>query len=98
MYKLLLALIASSFMTGCIKSTEPTTLGEAPVPVPAPFEDLDTLATNDWWNRGSNPIIEMKVARNEVVAFGMYTVSNGTLKLSAQLYTPYIQKKHGKSA
>lgn len=59
------------------------------VPVAAPFEDLDTLATNDWWNRGPNPIIQLDVPRKEVIAFGLYTVSNQTLKLSAQLFPLY---------
>ncbi len=54
--------------------------------VKAPFEGLDTLATNDWWNRAENPIIDLKVPRKEVVAFGIYTVSNATLKMTAQLY------------
>ena len=57
--------------------------------VVAPFEDVDTLAINDWWNREANPIINLKVARDSVVAFGIYTVSNNTLKLSAQLYPLY---------
>ena len=60
-----------------------------PAYVQAPFEELDTLATNDWWNRAENPIINLKVPRNEVVAFGIYTVANETLKLSAQLYPLY---------
>jgi len=55
----------------------------------APFTDLDTLAVNDWWNRGSSPIINMKVAREEVIAFGLYTVADKTLKLSAQLFPLY---------
>jgi len=55
----------------------------------APFEGLDTLATNDWWNRGESRIIDMKVPRNEVLAFGIYTVSNNTLKLTAQLFPLY---------
>lgn len=59
------------------------------VPVQAPFEELDTLAVNDWWNRDSSDIINMKVPRSEVVAFGIYTVSNNTLKLTAQLYPLY---------
>ena len=50
---------------------------------------MDTLAINDWWNRKDNPIIDLKVNRDSVVAFGMYTVSNNTLKLSAQLYPLY---------
>lgn len=58
-------------------------------PVVAPFTDLDTICTNDWWNRAPNPIHNVKVERNQVVAFGLYTVSKGTLKLSAQLYPLY---------
>jgi hypothetical protein len=58
-------------------------------PVIAPFSDVDTLATNDWWNRADNPIINLKVDRDSVVAFGLYTVSQNTLKLSAQLYPLY---------
>ncbi|SER38809.1 alkaline phosphatase D family protein [Neolewinella agarilytica] len=55
----------------------------------APFSGLDTLATNDWWNRKWNPIIDLKVSRDSVIAFGAYTVSEGTLKLMAQLYPLY---------
>ena len=57
--------------------------------VKAPFSDLDTLATNDWWNRKTSEIIDMKVPRDQVVAFGIYTVSNNTLKLTAQLFPLY---------
>jgi len=58
-------------------------------PVMAPFTDLDTICTNDWWNRAPNPIHKVKVERDQVVAFGLYTVSKGVLKLSAQLYPLY---------
>ena len=58
-------------------------------PVKAPFEGLDTICTNDWWNRAPNPIHDVKVDRDRVIAFGLYTVSKGTLKLSAQLYPLY---------
>ncbi len=58
-------------------------------PIIATFEKLDTIATNDWWNRPTNPIIDVKVPREEVVAFGMYTVSNGILKMTAQLFPLY---------
>jgi hypothetical protein len=58
-------------------------------PVIAPFTGLDTICTNDWWNRAPNPIHDVKVERDRVVAFGMYTVMNHTLKLSAQLYPLY---------
>ena len=57
--------------------------------VMAPFKDLDTICTNDWWNRADNPIINVKVPRNEVIAFGLYTVSNAKLKLSAQFFPLY---------
>jgi len=58
-------------------------------PVIAPFEGIDTLAINDWWNRGPSEIIDVKVEREDVVAFGIYTVSNGVLKLTAQLFPLY---------
>ena len=58
----------------------------------APFTKLDTLATNDWWNRASSKIIDMKVSREEVIAFGIYTVSDNTLKLSAQLFPLYPEE------
>jgi len=61
-------------------------------PVVAPFSEVDTLAINDWWNRSDNPIINLKVGRDSVVAFGIYTVSNKTLKLSAQLYPLYPEE------
>lgn len=58
-------------------------------PIQAPFEGLDTIATNDWWNRMPNKIIDVKVPREEVVAFGIYTVNEGTMKMSAQLFPLY---------
>ncbi|QDU58446.1 alkaline phosphatase D family protein [Aeoliella mucimassa] len=60
-----------------------------PPPVVAPFKKLDTVCVNDWWNREASPIIDVKVPRDQVVAFGVYTVSEGTLKLTAQLYPLY---------
>ena len=61
-------------------------------PLIAPFTGLDTICTNDWWNRAPNPIHKVKVERDQVVAFGMYTVMNKTLKLSAQLYPLYPEE------
>lgn len=69
-----------------------------PPPVLAPFQKgEDLLSTNDWWNRPTpkdprKRIIDLKVPRSEVVAFGLYTVSNNTLKLSAQLYPLYPEE------
>lgn len=62
---------------------------ELKAPIIAPFEGLDTIATNDWWNRAKNPIIDVNVSRDSVIAFGIYTVSERTLKLSAQLFPLY---------
>lgn len=58
-------------------------------PVRAPFERVDSLCINDWWNRKPSAIIETRVPRDEVIGFGIYTVANSTLKLSAQLYPLY---------
>ena len=74
------------WMLSCSNEQAPT---EMVPPVLAPFESLDTLAVNDWWNRGPSKIIDVKVSRDSVIAFGIYTVSNNTLKLSAQLFPLY---------
>ena len=58
----------------------------------APFEGLDTIATNDWWKRGPNAIIDVKVERHEVIGFALYTVSNRTMKMTAQLYPLYPEE------
>ncbi|NMH86885.1 hypothetical protein HHX25_05170 [Flavivirga sp. Y03] len=58
-------------------------------PVVAPFNGIDTIATNDWWNRKPNKIIDVNVDRENVIAFALYTVQDKTLKLSAQLFPLY---------
>ena len=58
----------------------------------APFSGLDVLATNDWWNQDPSHITRLDVGRDSVVAFGAYTVADGTLKLSAQLYPLYPEE------
>lgn len=58
-------------------------------PVQAPFEKLDTLCVNDWWNRKPSPIVDLRVPRDQVIAFGIYTVQDRVLKLSAQLFPLY---------
>ena len=55
----------------------------------APFTGVDSIAVNDWWNRKPNDIINVKVGRDSVIAFGAYTVANNTLKLTAQLFPLY---------
>ena len=85
----LLLLLHGSGCSPAVDTSNPTSFGPEDVPVVAPFEGLDTLATNDWWNRGPSEIIDMQVAREDVIAFGIYTVANGQLKLSAQLFPLY---------
>lgn len=80
-FKLVISLL---LLIGCNEKAEKDKEGIPPVI--APFSDVDTLAINDWWSRADNPIINLKVGRDSVVAFGIYTVSKNTLKLSAQLY------------
>lgn len=78
-------LLAGMFLSSCfVKSNSDSINWEQ-----APFEKLDTIATNDWWNRADNPIIDVRVPREEVIAFGLYTVHNKVLKLSAQLFPLY---------
>ena len=74
------ALASSSFFSSKAKSEEYQK---------SPFSDLDTLSTNDWWNRPENPIIDIKVERDNVIAFGIYTLSKNVLKLTAQLFPLY---------
>jgi hypothetical protein len=85
---LFIAAIFAFSSCGSHKTKEEKTASLKP-PVTAPFEGIDTLAINDWWNRASNPIVNLKVERDEVVAFGIYTVSNHTLKMTAQLFPLY---------
>ncbi|WP_299605336.1 alkaline phosphatase D family protein [uncultured Aquimarina sp.] len=82
-------LILSTLLLGCSnKKTQKETASD-PTYIESPFTGIDTIATNDWWNRKSNTIIDVKVPRGEVIAFGIYTVSNETLKLTAQLFPLY---------
>jgi len=84
MTPLLLGLLLSVLPT---VTQSPAVQGEPPVR--APFGELDSLCTNDWWNRDPSPIVETRVPRDEVIAFGIYTVHAGSLKLTAQLFPLY---------
>ena len=84
MMKKLIHFIALIFLiNACTDATDKKSMSPLVI---APFEGLDTLAVNDWWNRGTSIIIDMNVERKDVIAFGIYTVSNNSLKLSAQLF------------
>lgn len=69
-------------------AAQPAASGEAPVKAPF-LKREDSLCVNDWWNRPANPIIDLKVPRDQVVCFGIYTVHSRILKLTAQLYPLY---------
>lgn len=71
-----------------IAQADPVNHGEPPVKTTF-LKGEDSLCINDWWNRPANPIIDLKVPRDQVVCFGIYTVHNRILKLSAQLYPLY---------
>ncbi|MFY0652788.1 MAG: hypothetical protein JXQ96_12170 [Cyclobacteriaceae bacterium] len=91
--RLYLTYLLSFILIASCSSPKPKEKGndktEMVPPVIAPFDDVDILSINDWWNREENKIINLKVDRKDVVAFGIYTVANNTLKLSAQLYPLY---------
>jgi len=72
----------------CFAAAQTSEYGDPPVKAPF-LKKEDSLCINDWWNRPENPIIDLKVPRDQVVAFGIYTVQNRILKLSAQLYPLY---------
>lgn len=83
----------SSVLAGCWFFVQASVAQEAP-PFGADFPKLDGLATGEWWTkelqvekrRNAKQFIELKVPRDEVVAFAYYTVDGGTLKMSAQLF------------
>lgn len=60
-----------------------------PQPFGSEFPNLDSLAVGEWWQRtarGPNPPPAMDVPRDQVVAFALYTIDAGVLKLTAQLF------------
>jgi hypothetical protein len=71
-------LILFAALIPLILSAEKPDIGEPPVK--APFQkNEDSLCVNDWWNRKPNEIIDLKVPRDEVVCFGIYTVHDNVL-------------------
>ncbi len=64
-------------------------------PFGAEFQNLDSLVTGEWWAKsvaesknsdGQPPPPKLDVPRDQVVAFALYTVHGGVMKLTAQLY------------
>ncbi|NND96479.1 MAG: metallophosphoesterase [Pirellulaceae bacterium] len=52
------------------------------------FKNVETMATGEWWKVKPNRrrAMNLDVARDEVVAFAVYTHDHGTLKLTAQMF------------
>lgn len=53
------------------------------------FPNLDSLATGKWWEKtpkGQNPPPSMAVDRDKTIAFALYTIDEGVLGLSGQLF------------
>ncbi len=75
------------------RSSSPMVIGAEPevaLPFGPTFPSLDSLAIGEWWKaeltkKGTLPP-SMNVARDEVVAFALYTHDHGVLKLTAQLF------------
>ena len=72
---------------------------DVPQPFGAEFSGLDSLATGEWWTKGTvapgrgrnqgqgqPPPPPMDVPRDQVVAFALYTVHGSVMKMTAQLY------------
>ena len=72
---------------------------DASQPFGTEFPDLDSLATGEWWRkdaaasaqgkgkkRAETPPPSMDVPRDQVVAFALYTVQGGVVKMTAQLF------------
>ncbi|MEY4485343.1 MAG: hypothetical protein RL693_2795 [Verrucomicrobiota bacterium] len=65
---------------------------DAALPFGSTFPKLDSLAVGEWWKTGQPSTKKgalpppMDVARDEVVAFALYTHDHGVLKLSAQFF------------
>ena len=75
--------------------------GRQPIGPAAPFgpdyPHLDSQAVGEWWtmsagapapgsDRRAPNVVDLNVARDEVVVFALYTHDSGVLKVSAQLY------------
>lgn len=75
-------LILSNFLTAAVFAQEPAgVFGER-------YKNLETMATGEWWKVKPNRrrSMNLNVARDEVIAFAVYTHDHGTLKLTAQLF------------
>ena len=82
-------------MIWCLVSGAQLLTAQEEMPFGSDFPKLDGLTTGKWWEkslprnerpRRAKTLIDMNVPRENVVAFAIYTVGNGTLKMTAQLF------------
>ena len=81
LYSLLAILIPFSFSAAQAADIAPS------------LDEMDTAVKGEWWNKkhtGNQAWLEMvKVPRDQVVGFALYTVDRNTVKMTAQLYPLY---------
>lgn len=46
----------------------------------------DTAATGEWWTKNLRGFLDLRVPRDQVIGFALYTVQDRRLKLTAQFY------------
>jgi hypothetical protein len=89
--KSLLLIIFLAVLPGTLSAAEP----RPAFPYGAEFPMLDSLTTGEWWTKAGQatgagnvqaPPPPMDVPRDEVVAFALYTVHGGVMKMTAQLF------------
>ena len=98
MRTLLICSMVFFFFVGCNEKIE-----KEKVPlVIAPFNDVDTLAINDWWNRADNPIINLKMSLAFLLLLSLL-VSQRAAEASYnikktfpyfRLFRPFNKKRH----
>ena len=94
----LISLICTTLLLSVSRSSAQADPGEPPVIAPFPAK-LDSFCINKWWTKkqrkgfnkrgGRFMIVDVMVPRDEVICFGMYTVQNGVMKMTAQLFPLY---------
>jgi 3',5'-cyclic AMP phosphodiesterase CpdA len=75
----LLGILLVGSLSAQVRPTSSEVFGEK-------FPKLDRFCTGEWWKELKGQPFEIKVPREEVIGFGIYTVHRGTLKMTAQLF------------
>lgn len=83
--------VVAAVATAAVVPLDATAEAEPARPFGNEFPNLDSLAVGEWWTKKPGPKVQnppppMDVPRDQVVAFALYTVDHGVLKLTAQLY------------